>query len=274
MTYAIETTYEEFLKLEQEKYPELNLEDIEALKELVDANKNLPPVKDKEIVMFLHSAFFDVKKAYKTLVANYKYRSELTQIFSNTDPMSEEMKEVYETMSLSIVTVPYKGKHERYVYTQFKNEDPNVFNYVNSVKYFFMMMEVLIIQHGTFDGVILTMNGKGLNWRHLTKIPMKLAKNLMGFVQEALPVRLKEVHVINAGSISTMLFNLMKPFMWGNFLDRVTLYSEGSDEFFNHVPVEFMPEEMGGRGKSHMTYSEDTYNHMCSYRDWYTTKNN
>jgi len=40
-------SYEEFLKKEMEKYPELNLEDIEALQQQVKANKDLPPVSSK-----------------------------------------------------------------------------------------------------------------------------------------------------------------------------------------------------------------------------------
>lgn len=40
--YTPETTYEEFLKKEQEKYPELNLKDIEVLKERCKANPELP----------------------------------------------------------------------------------------------------------------------------------------------------------------------------------------------------------------------------------------
>lgn len=42
--YVPETSYEEFLAKEQEKYPELNLIDIESLKKLVKANEELPPI--------------------------------------------------------------------------------------------------------------------------------------------------------------------------------------------------------------------------------------
>jgi len=43
--YKPETSYEEFLKSEQEKYPELNLKDIEALKERLKENNDLPPIR-------------------------------------------------------------------------------------------------------------------------------------------------------------------------------------------------------------------------------------
>jgi len=45
--YTPETSYEEFIKKEQEKYPELNLKDVEMLKERVEANKDLPRIPGK-----------------------------------------------------------------------------------------------------------------------------------------------------------------------------------------------------------------------------------
>lgn len=43
--YQPETSYEDFLKSEQEKYPELNLKDIEVLTERLKANVDLPPLR-------------------------------------------------------------------------------------------------------------------------------------------------------------------------------------------------------------------------------------
>jgi len=53
---------------------------------------------DKLIIMFLHSSYFDVDVAYKTIVIYYKYRKELPQLFSNYDPLAEKTKKVFENM--------------------------------------------------------------------------------------------------------------------------------------------------------------------------------
>jgi len=42
--YTPDTSYEEFITKEQQKYPELNLKDVEVLKRRVEANKDLPRV--------------------------------------------------------------------------------------------------------------------------------------------------------------------------------------------------------------------------------------
>lgn len=81
------------------------------------------------------------------------------------------------------------GKEERILYTNFKNTDHRMYDYVQSVRYFFMMVEYLMVTHGTFDGVVLTMNSKGINWRHIAKSPMNTMKKLLGFVQVRVPCR-------------------------------------------------------------------------------------
>lgn len=43
--YEPETSYEEFIEKEQQKYPELNLKDIETLKRKVQANEDLPSIR-------------------------------------------------------------------------------------------------------------------------------------------------------------------------------------------------------------------------------------
>lgn len=47
--YEVGISYEEFLKKEQEKYPELNLNDIESLKERVKANSDLPYIRGTNV---------------------------------------------------------------------------------------------------------------------------------------------------------------------------------------------------------------------------------
>ncbi|KAE9534889.1 hypothetical protein AGLY_008181 [Aphis glycines] len=271
--YQPEISYEDFLKSEQEKYPELNLKDIEVLTERLKANVDLPPLRAKLIVMFLHSSYFNVDEAYKTITNYCKYRKELPQVFENYDPSSEEMKQVFDNMSICIVLNPSSGKQERILYTNFKNTDPREYDYVRCCRYFFMMLEYLMVTSGTFDGVVLTMNSKGVNWRHITKTPMNTMKKLLGFVQEALPVRIKEVHVLNAGSIISMLFSIIKPFMRSNLMNLLKIFPEDSTDIFNHMPIDIMPLEIGGNGKSHYEYCEETYQKMISARDFFLSLN-
>lgn len=59
--YKTEMSYEEFLKREQEKNPELNIEDIDLLKKRVEANVDLPPVPGIRTILSHLTTHFLVK---------------------------------------------------------------------------------------------------------------------------------------------------------------------------------------------------------------------
>lgn len=75
------------------------------------------------------------------------------------------------------------GKDERIIVTDFKNPDPKAYNYEQSTKYFNMLFEYMMATQGTFDGLIIVMNSKGLNWRHVYKTPINKMKKMLALVQ-------------------------------------------------------------------------------------------
>lgn len=85
--------------------------------------------------------------------------------------------------TICILPNMYSDKHDRYLYTNFKNPDPQEYDYIQSTRYFFMMLEYMLETEGTFNGLVLTLNSVGMNWRHITKTPMNVMKKLLGFVQ-------------------------------------------------------------------------------------------
>lgn len=112
--------------------------------------------------------------------------------------------------TICIVTDSCHGKNERIIYTNLKSTDPKNYDYVHCAKYFFMMMEYLMITNGTFDGVIIAMNSKDLKLGHITKTPMSIMNKLLGFVQ----VRKNEMpyfsnRVLFFGCISTIVSTLV-----------------------------------------------------------------
>lgn len=63
--YKPELSYEEFIKKEQQKYPELNLNDIETLKKKCQANEDLPAIRG--IILILSFFFLKLRFLFETL---------------------------------------------------------------------------------------------------------------------------------------------------------------------------------------------------------------
>lgn len=89
------------------------------------------------------------------------------------------------------LTKSCSGKESRVFFTSFKNPDPRQYEYIDTVKYFFMMMDHLLITSGSFDGLILTMNAANMSWRHIARTPMNVMKKILGFVQVCIHIIVK-----------------------------------------------------------------------------------
>lgn len=63
------------------------------------------------------------------------------------------------------------------------------------------------------DGEIPIFDMHGYSLRHLTKTVLSSLRVYMKFVQEAHPVRLKEIHVLNCPSYLDKVLMVVKPFI-------------------------------------------------------------
>lgn len=64
--------------------------------------------------------------------------------------------------------------------------------------------------------------------------------------QEAMFVRLKEFHFINAPSFMDKLMSMFKPFMKENMLQIVHSHQVGSNTLNEYLPISALPKDAGG----------------------------
>lgn len=63
------------------------------------------------------------------------------------------------------------------------------------------------------DGEIPIFDMSGYSLRHLTKTVLSSLRIYMKFVQEAHPVRIKQIHVLNSPSYLDKVLTVIKPFI-------------------------------------------------------------
>lgn len=80
---------------------------------------------------------------------------------------------------------------------------------------------------------------------HFAKFTPAIVKKFLICVQEAYPVKLKEVHIINVSPIVDTIVNFVKPFLKEKIRDRIHIHSS-LEELYNFVPKTMLPSEYGG----------------------------
>lgn len=67
---------------------------------------------------------------------------------------------------------------------------------------------------------------KGVGLKHLTRLKLGAVKKFFFYVQEALPLQLQSIHVLNVVWFFDKIFKLVKPFIKPEVIEQVSiLYS-------------------------------------------------
>lgn len=81
---------------------------------------------------------------------------------------------------------------------------------------------------------------------HFAKFSPTVVKKFLIAVQEAYPVKVKEVHVINISPLVDTIFNFVKPFVKEKIRSRITFHND-VESLYKVVPRDLLPNEYGGK---------------------------
>lgn len=126
---------------------------------------------------------------------------------------------------------------------------PLQFNFTASIKVFFMVADCRFAtetEGRLSDGEIPIFDMAGYTLRHLTKTALTALRVYMKFVQEAHPVRLKEIHVLNCPSFLDKVLTVVKPFIKSEVFKLIHFHLPDADTPYKHFPRAMLPEEYGG----------------------------
>ena len=74
------------------------------------------------------------------------------------------------------------------------------------------------------DGEIPIFDMSGYSLKHLTKTVLSSLRIYMKFVQEAHPVRIKQIHVLNSPSYMDKVLTVIKPFIKSEVFKLVSFF--------------------------------------------------
>lgn len=134
----------------------------------------------------------------------------------------------------------------------FHNSDASKFDYVNCLKMVLMLFDTRFteydIDNDVAEGEIAISDMKNMGWRHFMKAIAHLptANFYMKFLQEASPIKIVQVHILNPSGVAYKMFQIFKPFMKQEILDVLNFHPNGYESLYEHIPREFLPKEYGG----------------------------
>lgn len=95
-------------------------------------------------------------------------------------------------------------------------------------------------------GAVVIFDMDGLSLQQVWQFTPAFARRIVEFLQEAMPIRLKALHIINQPKIFNMVFQLFKPFLKEKLRGRIYFHGNDMASFHKHMSPEVLPKTYGG----------------------------
>ncbi|XP_078036603.1 alpha-tocopherol transfer protein-like [Augochlora pura] len=247
---------------------EIKMSDIEMLREWCEKQPHLPKIVDLLLVLFLHSNYYSIEAAKKTVENFYTLRSHVPEFFANRDPLgSKELRQAFNVVAA--IGLPQLSKQGyKILFGKLIDPDPTHYSFDDCTKYFFMVSDLVALQAQTVEGYIFIGDASNVSLGHVGRISPMGMKKLVTYVQDAIPVRLKQIHFINTPSVMDVIMNMAKPFMTRDLWSLIHLHSS-LDTLEEYVSLDVLPNDIGGKAGPLSKFHEEQIKELDNKRDWF-----
>lgn len=136
---------------------------------------------------------------------------------------------------------------------QLLNDDASKVVFNDCVKAFFLATDFIhtipIEKFSDLEsGEIIIFDMKNLTFKHLTKLVISTLRLYFRYLQDAFPVRIVQLHVINCTPLINKAMMCIKPFIYAKLYNALKFHNAGSyDSLYEFVPREILPIDYGGQ---------------------------
>lgn len=152
-------------------------------------------------------------------VADFKEKQK--SYLENLMPMDEQDA----FMNYNVVNVlTNRDQHGRRVMLVNVGEswDPSKVSADQIFRIFYLIHEAAVLEPETqVNGVVVVMDFEGLGMKQAKAFTPAFSYRLLTFIQEAMPLRLKEIHMVKQPFIFNIVWNIFKPFIKEKLSKRV-----------------------------------------------------
>uniref|UniRef100_A0A336M194 CSON010066 protein n=1 Tax=Culicoides sonorensis TaxID=179676 RepID=A0A336M194_CULSO len=234
---------------EEKKLVALKRENVSlrTLSQLRESNPEGMPkcITDHQLLLFYCACNHDMDATQNTIKNYYKHKKDVPIFFHNRDPSCNFIQNCLD--NLIFFYLPVTTNNMSVIYGGMRNPDPSVYFIDTAIKAFLMVIDSCLNAHGPRSGLIFIYDAKNVHYGHIRRMKLKSIKIFCNYVQESLPGKLAEIHIINAPFYFETIMALVRPFMKS---DR-NLFIHGPSNnygkiFEGKIPLDCLPSELGG----------------------------
>ncbi|KAM3963871.1 alpha-tocopherol transfer protein-like [Aphomia sociella] len=248
-------------------------QDLATIKDWLRKQPHLPDEwEDGPLLTFLRGSSFSLEKCKRKLDMYFTMRAACPEFFTNRDATKPDLDEL---LNAKVQGPPLPGLtlNGRRV-TICRGVQPNLDSQqiTDTLKLALMIGDVRLIEEKEgVAGDVYILDAAVLGPSLLAKLSPSTVKKFMICVQEAYPVKLKEVHIVNTSPIVERFINFVKPFLKEKIRKRIFFHKDIKD-LYKYVPQDILPAEYGGTAGTMDDVHEQWKIKLKEYSDWFAAQ--
>ncbi|XP_012232115.2 clavesin-2-like [Linepithema humile] len=229
----------------RKKYPEITDKLLESLQEWAK-NRNLPKIPEEQLALFAHSCYFDLEDTKRCMDAYYNMRTTIPEFFKDRDSRLDYLQ--HSLKALEFVALPKPDRNGNWIiFHRLADSRPSQYMINDGIKLLLMSIDASLYTNGCSPGYVFVFDMQNVGLGHLTRLSINSLRRFFEYLQEAMPVRLKAMHVLNTVWFMDKVLALIRPFMKRELYEMLHLYPGDVSDVYSHIPPECLPEDFGGK---------------------------
>ncbi|XP_073988221.1 clavesin-1 isoform X2 [Rhodnius prolixus] len=239
---------QETAKKELRETPEQIQESVAKLKELLKGKPELFFREDEEILkIFLRPCKYYPESALALMERVADFKVKYANVIGKLMPDDEKKIMLEQNVVNVLVDRDQDGRrillaHEGALWNTKEVSGDQLF------RLFYLVHVLAMMEPETqVRGVVVILDFEGLSMKQVAQLTPSFSLRLLSFIQDAMPIRLKEVHIVKQPFIFNIVWKVFQPFVKEKLKARLHFHGSDQKSLHKFMNPEFLPENYGGK---------------------------
>ncbi|XP_028157586.1 clavesin-1-like [Ostrinia furnacalis] len=258
---------------EYNKKTMISMADIKKFRDWLDTQPHLPAdsITDLDLILTYHCCDRSTGVAKEVLDLNLTLKTLFINFFKDRVVDDRILNTLNTVLLLPLEVRTHDGS--AVLYARLIDYDYKNFTFSDAIRAVLMVVDLWQYEEGTWPGFVIVIDLDRMTLGHLTKLDIQTVQQFLYYLQEAMLVKLKGLHFLNAPSFMDRLMMLLRPFLKKALLDVLHIHQIGSKTVDPYVPMEGLPKDAGGEFKSFEQGQNDTKARFKANQDFFVQEN-
>ncbi|XP_017031292.1 alpha-tocopherol transfer protein-like [Drosophila kikkawai] len=204
------------------------------------------PTDEQLILAFLRRCRFSQEETKRRFDNYYSLRSVFPEVLGSRQVDEALLTQLQRGIHV-IPTRPVSPEGPRVIISQFRNIDPKKSNPREAFKLVFIMLELLALEcdNASISGLVWVVDCRDVTMEQMMQYDPFLLKKSFALVEQCMPLRFAEIHLINIRKEGLAIFSFVTKFLPSKLPFKFMVHKK-SEDLYKHLPRDAMTIEYGG----------------------------